>query len=98
MLFFAGYIRLAHQALRTHHDVLPPLPEVLIDHIGEEAKLTAGQSLTLNPEAVPQTQRADLETWEHHIETTIESDSLIPDTDREALIVARRDKGCSSSG
>ena len=31
--------------------------------------------------------------WEHHIESNIESDTRIPDTEREALIVARRGQG-----
>ena len=33
---------------------------------------------------------ADLEIWEHHIESKIESDRQLPETEREALIVARR--------
>jgi putative restriction endonuclease len=74
-------------------EILPPLAEVLIGLIGDEAKLIASQSAALHPEAIPQAQSADLETWEHHIEATIESDSLIPDTDRKALIVARRGQG-----
>jgi putative restriction endonuclease len=72
---------------------MPPLAEVLIGLIGEEAKLIAEQSAALNSEGIPQTQSADLEMWEHHIEATIESDSLITDTDRKALIVARRGQG-----
>jgi len=38
-------------------------------------------------------ENADVEVWEHHIESKIESDSRIPDTKREALIVARRGQG-----
>jgi putative restriction endonuclease len=72
---------------------LPPLAEVLIGIIGDEPKLIASQGTALIPEAITQTQSADLETWEHYIEATIESDSLIPDTDRKALIVARRGHG-----
>jgi putative restriction endonuclease len=74
-------------------EILPPLAEVLIGLIGDEAKLIAGHSAALNQQTIPQTQSADQETWEHHIEATIESDSLIPDTDRKALIVARRGQG-----
>src|SRR5450432_3167081 len=40
-----------------------------------------------------QVENADLEIWEHHIEANIESDNRIPDTEREALIVARRGQG-----
>lgn len=36
---------------------------------------------------------ADLEIWEHHIESKIESDRQLPETEREALIVARRGQG-----
>src|SRR5262249_45540440 len=40
-----------------------------------------------------QAENADLEMWEHHIESRIESDGEIPDTERGALIVARRGQG-----
>jgi putative restriction endonuclease len=69
------------------------LAETLIGLIGAEAAIMAGHQADLNPEGILQTQNADLEVWEHHIEATIESDSQIPDTDREALIVARRGQG-----
>jgi hypothetical protein len=40
-----------------------------------------------------QAENADLEMWEHHIESEIESNRQLPETDREALIVARRGQG-----
>ena len=40
-----------------------------------------------------QSENADLEMWEYHIETKIESDRQIPETDRKALMVARRGQG-----
>src|ERR1039458_5544372 len=40
-----------------------------------------------------QGENADMEIWEHHIESTIESDPRIADTERKALIVARRGQG-----
>ena len=40
-----------------------------------------------------QVENADLEMWEHHIESKIESDRQLPETEREALIVARRGQG-----
>lgn len=43
--------------------------------------------------AAAQADNADLEVWEHHIESSIETDSRITDTDREALIIARRGQG-----
>jgi putative restriction endonuclease len=36
---------------------------------------------------------ADLELWEHHIESEVERDSSLPLTDREAIITARRVQG-----
>jgi putative restriction endonuclease len=36
---------------------------------------------------------ADLEVWEHHIESELDLDARIPTTEREALIVARRGQG-----
>jgi hypothetical protein len=73
---------------------LPPdLATVLIGLIGKEASMLSArntESLTQEP---MQVENADLEVWEHHIETNIESDAQIPDTEREALIVARRGQG-----
>ena len=73
---------------------LPPaLADVLIGLIGKEASILAdhsGGSVLQNP---MQVENADLEVWEHHIESKIESDRQIPDTEREALIVARRGQG-----
>lgn len=36
---------------------------------------------------------ADMEMWEHHLEDEIESDTSLPSTEREALIMARRGQG-----
>jgi len=36
---------------------------------------------------------ADLEVWEHHIESELDRDSAITTTEREALIIARRGQG-----
>jgi putative restriction endonuclease len=70
-----------------------PLAEALVGLIGAEAALIAGRSAAMGPDAITQSQNADMEVWEHHIEASIESDFRIPDTDREALIVARRGQG-----
>jgi putative restriction endonuclease len=40
-----------------------------------------------------QSAGADVELWEHHLETEIEQDSHIPETDRKTLIIARRGQG-----
>jgi hypothetical protein len=70
-----------------------PLAEVLIGLIGSEAAVLndrAGRSTLQTP---MQIENADLEMWEHHIESEIESDAHLLETDREALIVARRGQG-----
>ena len=36
---------------------------------------------------------ADLEVWEHHIESQVDRDPSIPATEREAIIMARRGQG-----
>jgi putative restriction endonuclease len=73
---------------------LPPaLADVLIGLIGKEASLLSQQSVESALQKPMQVENADLEVWEHHIESTIESDRQIPATEREALIVARRGQG-----
>jgi putative restriction endonuclease len=70
-----------------------PLVELLIGLIGKEAaamnELAAGSSV----QTTIQVENADLEVWEHHIESEIESDRQLLDTEREALILARRGQG-----
>jgi hypothetical protein len=69
------------------------LAEAIIGLIGTEATMIAGRGAATSPDAIAQSQNADVEVWEHHIEDSIESDPQIPETDREALIVARRGQG-----
>jgi putative restriction endonuclease len=40
-----------------------------------------------------QVENADLELWEHHIQSEIESDGHLLETERQAFIVARREQG-----
>ena len=73
---------------------LPPaLADVLIGLIGKEASILGERSAESVNQKPIQVENADLEVWEHHIEAKIESDTRIPDTEREALIVARRGQG-----
>jgi predicted restriction endonuclease len=65
----------------------------MIGLIGTEATMIAGRGAAVGPDVIAQSQNADVEVWEHHIEDSIESDTQIPETDREALIVARRGQG-----
>jgi putative restriction endonuclease len=67
--------------------------EVLIGLIGEEATVLNNRAAKSPVQKAMQVENADLEIWEHHIESTIESDRQIPETEREALIVARRGQG-----
>jgi predicted restriction endonuclease len=52
-----------------------------------------GKAEEVSAKAETQDDTADVELWEHHIEAKIESDVEIPETDREALIIARRGQG-----
>lgn len=73
---------------------LPPaLATALIGLIGKEASMLSDRSAESLIREPMQVENADLEIWEHHIEANIESDTRITDTDREALIVARRGQG-----
>lgn len=69
------------------------MAEAIIGLIGAEATMIAGRGVATSTDAIPQSQNADLEVWEHHIEDPIEADPRIPETDRESLIVARRGQG-----
>jgi hypothetical protein len=69
------------------------LAEALIGLIGSEAVALRHSHSEPDLEVHTQIENADLEVWEHHIESTIQSDGEIPNTEREALIVARRGQG-----
>jgi hypothetical protein len=74
-------------------EIPAPLTEVLIGLIGREAVALRQPHSKTDPEVHTQIENADLEVWEHHIESAIQSDQEIPKTEREALIVARRGQG-----
>jgi hypothetical protein len=69
-------------------EVPTTLADVLVGLIGDEAKLLNDQAACSTTQAPMQVENADLELWEHHIESNIQSDHQIPETEREALIVA----------
>lgn len=69
------------------------LTEVLVGLIGKEASLMNERATRSALQTPMQVENADLEVWEHHIESKIESDRQLPETEREALIVARRGQG-----
>ena len=68
--------------------------EVLGGLIGEEARALIAQS-----ETMPASLRNgvvvndDLDVWEHRLEQQVEADTSVPDTDREAIVRARRGQG-----
>ena len=66
------------------------LAEVLIGLIGDEGKLLSDRAAKSTLSMAAQGENTDLEMWEHHIESTIEADPRIADTERKALILARR--------
>jgi hypothetical protein len=69
---------------------------VLIGLIGKEAAVMNDRATRSTLQTLPmqqQVENTDLEMWEHHIESQIESDGHLLETEREALIVARRGQG-----
>jgi hypothetical protein len=67
------------------------LAEALIALIGPEA--VAVQENADEADQTMTAANADLEVWEHHIESELDRDTAIPTNEREALIKARRGQG-----
>ena len=65
-----------------------PLAEVLIGIIGEEATFRSLAAQTVKP--VP---ADDIESWEQKLESQVAIDPQVPETDRLAIIRARRGQG-----
>ena len=74
-------------------EVPTPLAELLIGLIGSEATLINEHATESRLQTPMQVENIDLEMWEHHIESEIESDGQLLETERKALIVARRGAG-----
>ena len=74
---------------------LTPVPEMLAEAlialIGPEALVVQGAAQQADQTMTA--ANADLEVWEHHIESELDRDTAIPATEREALIIARRGQG-----
>jgi putative restriction endonuclease len=73
-------------------DVPVPLAEALVGLIGPEALQIAELSSQANQVLATQEVNNDVEVWEHHLEIEIEKANL-SDTEREAIITARRGQG-----
>lgn len=70
------------------------LAEVLAGLIGPEAQpLVAATGVPHTAAARQMTTGDDLDVWERRLEEVVASDTSIPDTDREAIIRARRGQG-----
>jgi putative restriction endonuclease len=68
--------------------------ETLRDLIGSEARQSLGVAETWNDlEAMNDTAMRDVSTWEDHVRQSIEKDVTIPETQRQAVIQARRGQG-----
>jgi putative restriction endonuclease len=64
--------------------------DVLAGLIGPEARTLVSTAEMRAAEHIPLQVGDDLDYWEHQIEHTVEQDLHIPETDREAIICARR--------
>lgn len=75
-------------------EIFQDFAEVLGGLIGEEARALIAQSETM-PASLRNGVAAsdDLDVWERRLEEQVESDASVPDTDREAIVRARRGQG-----
>jgi putative restriction endonuclease len=73
-------------------EVPKPFAEVLGGLIGAEFEAVCSMVATQQP-GIPTQVGDDLDVWEHRLEKKVEEDNTIPETDREALIRARRGQG-----
>lgn len=68
--------------------------EVLTGLIGEEAVfIKQGQAVSETEHGGVQPLGDDLDAWEHRLETQVEADSRVPETEKEALVRARCGQG-----
>jgi hypothetical protein len=75
-------------------EIPPMMFEALRDLIGSEARQTLGVAEAwIDLDAVNDTAMRDVSTWEDHVRQSIEADITIPETQRQAVIQARRGQG-----
>jgi predicted restriction endonuclease len=71
-----------------------PLFEALRELIGYEARQTLGVAESwVDAVSADDTPMRDVSEWEDHVRRSIELDSSLPDTQRQAVIQARRGQG-----
>jgi hypothetical protein len=66
-------------------EVPTPLAELLIGLIGSEATLINEHATESRLQTPMQVENINLEMWEHHIESEIESDGQLLETERKAM-------------
>lgn len=69
------------------------LAECIIGIIGQEAMIVQAQAASPLGQQAWFARTGDVEIWEYQLERDIDKDVEIPETDRKALIVARRGQG-----
>jgi hypothetical protein len=74
-------------------EVPPVMAELLFAVIGPEAQLIAASAERADREISAQVGSAEIQVWEHHLEQQVERDSSIPETERSAIVMARRGQG-----
>ena len=74
-------------------EVTRPFAEVLAGLIGDEGRIVVATSEPPAAEVIEHLQRRGLDEWEDHIENELSLDVEIPDTQRTALVKARRGQG-----
>jgi putative restriction endonuclease len=73
-------------------EVPEPFAEVLGALIGAEFEAIRS-TVSMQQPLIPMQVGDDLDVWEHRLEKTVEDDPKIPETEREAIIRARRGQG-----
>jgi putative restriction endonuclease len=75
-------------------EIPPQLFDALTDLIGYEARQTVGVAESwIDEDLADDTPMRDLSAWEEHLRDSIEQDVALPETQRQAVIQARRGQG-----
>jgi putative restriction endonuclease len=75
-------------------EIPPQLFEALRDLIGSEARQTLGVAESwVDADSADDRPMRDVAAWEDHVRLSIELDSTLPETERQAVIQARRGQG-----
>jgi hypothetical protein len=69
------------------------MAELILQLIGPEASLITAQAQQANGTVLSQVINGDIDMWEHHLEQEVAQNPQLNDTQRGALIMARRGQG-----